>query len=535
MRLPAISARAPSAGRLSLRALLSLTGFCLLVTGFAHAADRAVLMEAARSIQSSELQRHVDVLADDTFEGREAGSRGGRAAAGYLVDQFEKLGLAGGGEDGGYFQPFQGRYRNLLVRLEGSDPERKREVIVVGAHYDHVGYGTLTNSYGPTGYIHNGADDNASGTAALLEMLEALAQLPDRPARTLLFAFWDGEEKGLLGSKHWAAEPTVSLDQVTAAVNVDMVGRLGDRRLRVFGTRTSPGFRQLVSRQNADSPLQLDFVWDVESNSDHYSFFERRIPFLMLHTGLHRDYHRPSDDADKLDAEGLQHVSRLLFHVVYELADRQEAIPFRAASLRESDYDRRRLETPSPAPPPRLGLSWKAETSESGELAVTRVSPESPADRAGLRVGDVLTALNGRAIENGLDFQSQVLAAGDRIRLSVLRGAQASADEPMERQVEEIEVELAGEPQRLGISWREDPAEPGSVVVSRVVQGSAAHRGGLRVRDRILQFGGQRFAVSNSRLRELVGTSSGAVRVLVERRGQLKNLTVELPVSAPAQ
>src|SRR5690606_3687721 len=119
--------------------------------------------------------------ADDTFEGREAGSRGGHAAAGYIVRQLQRYGVQGGGEDGGYFQNFGAGYRNILAVIPGSDPQLRRQAVVVGAHYDHVGYGTPQNSYGPTGYIHNGADDNASGVAGLLEVIEAFTLLPSAP------------------------------------------------------------------------------------------------------------------------------------------------------------------------------------------------------------------------------------------------------------------------------------------------------------------------------------------------------------------
>ncbi|MCO6455880.1 MAG: M20/M25/M40 family metallo-hydrolase, partial [Pirellulaceae bacterium] len=443
------------------------------------------------------------------------GSRGGRAAAGYLVDQFEKLGLAGGGEDGGYFQTFGGRYRNLLVRLEGSDSQRKQEVIVVGAHYDHVGYGSPTNSYGPTGYIHNGADDNASGTAALLEILRGLSQMPARPARTLLFAFWDGEEKGLLGSKHWVAQPTVPLSSVTAAINVDMVGRLRGSGLQVFGTRTSPGLRELVARQNAEANVELDFRWEVEPNSDHYSFFQRRIPFLMLHTGLHDDYHRPSDDSHKLNAEGLQQVSRLMLQIVHELADREQSPGFRVESERESVLDRKRLESPVAAAPPRLGLSWSAEQAAGGPLTVTRVAAGSPAERAGIRVGQQIRALNGRPIQGGLEFQTAVLASEGTVTLTV---ADAGQDD-----TRQVPVTLHGQPVRLGISWRQDAAEPNSLVVTRVVSGSLAHQAGLRWNDRILEVSG-RVPDGGDVLRAAAMSLGEPLELLVERRGRLLQL-----------
>jgi acetylornithine deacetylase/succinyl-diaminopimelate desuccinylase-like protein len=165
-----------------------------LATPMLAASELQAVREACNTITSSELQRHVDVLADDSFEGREAGSRGGQAAGGYLVQYFEQNGLAGAGVDGSYFQPFGNGCRNILGMIRGSDPELQDEVIIIGAHYDHVGYGTRRNSFGPLGYIHNGADDNASGTAALLEVMQAFSKLPEPPRRTVVFAAWDGEE-----------------------------------------------------------------------------------------------------------------------------------------------------------------------------------------------------------------------------------------------------------------------------------------------------------------------------------------------------
>ncbi len=315
-----------------------------------EAAEAAVRAAAARAITSDKVKTHVDALADDTFEGREAGTRGSRAAAGYIVAEIQKFGLPGGGPRASYYQQF-GSYRNILAFAEGSDPKLKDQVIVISAHYDHVGYGTNRNSYGPTGHIHNGADDNASGVSGLLEVMEAVSQLPQRPKRSILFAFWDGEEKGLLGSEHWVAHPTVPLDRVPIMLNVDMIGRLRNQQVEVIGVRTSPGLRRRISEVNDPDGLRLVFEWDIRPDSDHQPFFSHGIPFLMLHTGKHPDYHRPSDDAHLINNDGLSRISQLMFHLVVELADAPTLGPFRSASRTESNGLRHMRER-GLAPPP---------------------------------------------------------------------------------------------------------------------------------------------------------------------------------------
>ncbi|MCA9150146.1 MAG: M20/M25/M40 family metallo-hydrolase, partial [Planctomycetales bacterium] len=274
-------------------------------TAWAAGFDVAARAKAAASITSTDLNRHLSLLADDAFEGREAGSRGGHAAGNYLAQQLPAT-LEPAGESGQFYQTFGHGYRNLLAVLPGADANLRHEYILVGAHYDHVGYGQRQNSPGPWGVIHNGADDNASGTAALLEVLQAFATSDVTPRRSILFAFWDGEEKGLLGSEHWVQHPTVPWQQVRLVINADMVGRLNGRPLEVQGTRTIAGLRHLVTEANRDSDLPLNFAWKVEPNSDHYSFYKRQVPFVMFHTGLHDDYHRPSDDTERIDWEGLQ-------------------------------------------------------------------------------------------------------------------------------------------------------------------------------------------------------------------------------------
>lgn len=486
----------------------------------AGAGENVALRRALDSILDLDLTRHTDVLANDTFEGREAGSRGGTAAARYLVEQFERLGLRPAGVDGDFAQPFGSGYRNLLAMIEGSDPDLKHEVILVGAHYDHVGYGNPTNSYGPFGRIHNGADDNASGTAGLLELTEALQLLEPKPRRSVLIAFWDGEEKGLLGSKHWVADPTISLGRVRMAVNLDMIGRLRNDELVVFGARTMPGLRRSLSECNGDGPLRLSFDWELKENSDHYTFYMQAIPVFMLHTGLHHDYHRPSDDVEKLNVAGIQAVTRFLCQTVVRFANADYLPEFRRQSRWETASTQDRLEQPQPALPTRLGLAWTAPDDGSAGLRVERVVPQGAAARAGLRAGDRLLVLDGVELSADVDFRSVVWSAPTRTEVVYRRGADA---EP-----ERVVVELAGTPVRFGVAWESDPGEPTTVLLTRVTEGTPAHRGGLRYLDRIHAVGGREFS-SSDEFASLLREASGPVEFTVERSGRILSMSVDLP------
>ena len=249
--------------------------------------------------------------------------------------------------------------------------------------------------------------------------------LPEAPRRSILFAFWDGEEKGLLGSKHWTAFPTVPLKQVVLAFNADMIGRLRNNRVEVYGSRSAAGLHQLIARNNADFGLQLDFMWHVNPDSDHYSFFEQNIPFVMLHTGLHDNYHRPSDDAELVDRQGMQAVSQLMFRVAYELAEADETPQFRSAARYETIAARAEFERSAPPAPPRLGISWGSSSNGDG-LTITRVVSGSVADRAGLQVGDRLLRFDGRQITDGEQLQLVILAAGNSTQLVVADLGKAS-------------------------------------------------------------------------------------------------------------
>jgi hypothetical protein len=481
----------------------------------ANAENTAAHHAALISITDKELKRHVDVLADDSFEGRAAGSRGGQAASGYLRTELAELGIEPLGTDGDYFQYFRGGWRNLIARIPGTDPALKDQYILIGAHYDHVGYGNNRTSYGPTGYIHNGADDNASGTSVLLEVAQALQMIENR--RSMLIVFWDGEEQGLLGSKHFVRNPSVPLEQIRLSINMDMVGRLRDERLTVFGTRTLSGSRRLISEQNLSPTLTIDFDWENKPNSDHHPFFIRNIPYLMPHTGLHDDYHRPRDDAHKINAQGMEQVGRLLFRIIRQIDQQDEISGFRSLARREYPRHQRILERPTPAPVKRLGLAWKSSAASDSGLLVTRIQYGSPASEAGIQTGDRITEFDGQLIDSDVSMRAAVFAAPATSQVIVTRSDQ---EQPLE-----LDIQLRGEPMRLGLSWRTDEAEPEAGLVSRVIAGSPAAAAGLRVSDRIYAVNSRRWGDPEQMQDQLVSATL-PLTLLVERDGLLETITL---------
>ena len=493
--------------------------FCF-ATCLVSAAELAALRAAANSITSKELQGHVDVLADDSFEGREAGTRGGYAAAGYLTKQLQSRGLKPAGEENSYFQTFGSGYRNLLAMLEGSDADLKEQVVVVAAHYDHVGYGSRSNSFGPWGYVHNGADDNASGISGVLEVIDAVLAMPQRPKRSILFALFDGEEKGLVGSKQWMASPTIARNRIVFMVNCDMIGRMQQERVEVYGTRSATGLRRLVSESNQLTNLKLDFTWEMKENSDHYTFFAREIPVLMLHTGLHGDYHRPSDDAHLLNAAGMQEVSRLLFSLVYELADRPTMGGFRSESFQESPAHQQSYEAPLRHAAPRLGVVSEKLAGEQPKFVISEVTAGSPAERGGIRSGDRWVTFAGKPVVDMQQFRLDILAAKSPTEVVVER---RDAEKPVQ-----LKVTLDGNPVRVGITWREINGEPGTVLVTQVVFGSPANLAGLTTRDRIYQVNGADFK-GEMELQKMLQTFPGPLRLLLERDGRFRTAILEVP------
>jgi len=298
---------------------------------------------------------------------------------------------------------------NVAALLPGADPALAGECLVVGAHYDHLGLGGET-SLAPeqAGQVHPGADDNASGVAAMLAVARTLAAGAP-PRRTILFAAFAAEEIGLLGSADLVRNPPPAcpVEKMSLMVNLDMVGRLRAKRLYVDGADTAKGLRDLVGRAAAGLPLELAFGGDGYGPSDHTSFHAKRIPVLYLFTGAHGDYHRPSDTADKLEADGLAAIARLTARTVRQV----EALPARLEVVMSAG-----------GPPSQArggergygaylgGIPDFGERKEPGIL-LTGVKPASPAEKAGIQGGDVLLRVGVRKVMNLRDLADALRAS----------------------------------------------------------------------------------------------------------------------------
>ena len=310
------------------------------------------------------------------------------------------------------------RTENVVALLPGSDASLKAEKIVIGAHYDHLGlghFGALDRE--SEGQVHPGADDNASGTAVLLDLARRLAQLPAKPPRTLIFIAFSGEELGLYGSRYYV-EHAESISSIKAMLNLDMVGRLRGDRVTVFGTRSSTDFTKDVLAGARQLGLTIGESDDV-GRSDHMSFYSKKIPVLHFFTGIHRDYHRASDTWDKLNIEGMARVSDLVMLTALQIAGAKEPINFVSLpgrTSRSGDTATRRGFRTYLGTIPDYGAP-------SAGVRLAGVSSDSPAALAGLREGDVIVRLADKKIQNIEDLTDALSErkAGDEVEIEILR------------------------------------------------------------------------------------------------------------------
>lgn len=310
---------------------------------------------------------------------------------------------------------------NVAALLEGSDPILKSEYVVIGAHYDHLGMGgpsSLAETSSPA--VHHGADDNASGAAGVIALAEDLASRLHRPKRSIVFLAFSGEELGLLGSIHYVAHPLVPTGSTVAMFNMDMIGRLRDRKLTVIGMGTSPSWEPLVVAANREgaSKLSLQKTEGGFGASDQQSFYLAKIPVLFFFTGAHPDYHKPSDTADKINAEGEADVLRLIERCALRVAEGREHPAFHELP-------------PTTASPSRQFRVWFGSipdyASETEGVKLAGVRAGSPAAKAGLHAGDVVVRFGKHDIRSGDDYTIAISECrpGDEVEVGVLRDGAA--------------------------------------------------------------------------------------------------------------
>jgi hypothetical protein len=395
--------------------------------------------QTAGTPRAARVAAEVRWLADDAREGRATCSPGAAAAAEWLAARLAEAGWLPAGDGGGWLQRWTAgrtaaareaglagcRTMNVVGRLPGTG-EFSGQAIVLGAHFDHLGRGPFgSREPHAAGAIHNGADDNASGTAAVLEVARLLAaeRSSNRPARTVLVALFSGEEAGALGSAFFVANAPFPAESVVAMLNFDMVGRLRERRLLVLGARTAREWPALLDSLNATAGFDLRASGDGWGPSDHASFYARGIPVLHFFTDLHDDYHRPSDDPGGVNADGVVQIADYAAALAGRLRERAERLTFvdapapAAAATASAGPVRAR---------PVLG-TIPDMTEEPGGVRLSGVRAGSPADSAGLRAGDVLTGLGPFAIANLQDFQRALMAhePGQVVEVRYRRGVEA--------------------------------------------------------------------------------------------------------------
>ncbi len=312
----------------------------------------------------------------------------------------------------------QGEVSNVVGVLPGSDPALAGESVVVGAHYDHLGrgeFGSLTP--GRRGEIHNGADDNASGSAGLLALARAFAAGPP-PRRSLVLVGFTAEEAGLIGSAHYVRQPARGIEDTVAMVNLDMIGRLEDGPLTVFGAETSPRFRSLVEKAAEGAAVEPTFELGANGPSDQTSFHTADVPVLFFFTGTHPQYHTPDDDPERVDAEGTARVLTVVERVTRALLDADERPELvRAAASRSA------APGGGPGYGPYLGTVPAFGGPPVAGVRLSGVTAGSPAERAGLRGGDVIVGYGGAPVRSLEEYAALLFAsrAGQRVEITVER------------------------------------------------------------------------------------------------------------------
>jgi aminopeptidase YwaD len=310
--------------------------------------------------------------------------------------------------------------RNVVMLLPGEDEQLKNEYIIIGAHFDHLGMGGQgSSSRAPdTIGVHHGADDNASGVAMMLALAEEFALTKGSHKRSIICIAFSGEEEGLLGSKHFTDDPGIDLSKVNAMLNLDMVGRLNDTSLlQISGVGTAAGLRELIYSRSDTMVLKLKLSDEGYGPSDHSSFYFKNIPVLFYFTGAHLDYHTPSDTWEKINYPGMVEISTEIFSVAEELSNSTVRLQFREAGPKAEPVRYRRGKGVS------LGIMPDFAGVIKNGLRADAVTPGKPAALGGMKKGDIITAINGKSVNNIQDYMSRMsqLKHGQTISVEVLR------------------------------------------------------------------------------------------------------------------
>ena len=376
--------------------------------------------------QETRIKEDVSFLASDKLEGRQTGTKGEKAAANYIQKRFKGLELQPKGTKG-FLQPFTFKpktnpHDEVTFDVNGDGTitgnnvigfidNKAENTVVIGAHFDHLGFGGEGSLYRDSiKAIHNGADDNASGVAILLNLAAKLKKKNTK--NNYLFITFSGEEMGLLGSNYFVKNPTIDTKKVSYMINMDMVGRLKkDSALAVYGTGTAPIFKETLKTHNNN--FKLIQQESGVGPSDHTSFYLADIPVLHFFTGQHEDYHKPGDDAEKLNYEGMETISNYIFTIISDLNDNGK-LAFRKTKNEGKN-----------SPRFKVGLGVVPDYMFDGKgMRIDGISEDKPAQKAGLQKGDIVIKLGDSLVTNMMSYMKalSVFEKGDKSKVIVKRG-----------------------------------------------------------------------------------------------------------------
>jgi aminopeptidase N len=398
---------------------------------------RKALAELPPVFSRKDLMAHVEWLSAPEREGRGIGTKGLDAAADYVAAQFKAIGLAPGGEAGTYFQPFASprspsgtpvTLRNVIGVLQGTKADWKGQSALLTAHYDHLGFGWPDVHKGDEGRLHPGADDNASGVAVMLELAKVLAA-GGKPRRTIVFVAFSGEEAGLLGSRHYVEHPVFPLDRTIGVIDLDTVGRLFDGKISVIATGSASEWQHIFRGAGFVTGVEGQMIPEPLESSDQKSFIDAGVPAVQIFTGAHADYHRPGDTADKIDAAGLVKVATYVKEAIQYLGEREEPLTNTILGTK-GDASATAPAATKGAPGGtgrRVSFGSVPDFAFAGPgVRVSGVTPGSPAEKAGVKEGDVLLKVDGKHVADLRGFSDILrgLAPGQTVKAVVMRGGQ---------------------------------------------------------------------------------------------------------------